>query len=106
MSGIRSCNMGLFRKDVVAVNGFNHAFTGWGREDSEFVIRLYRHGLARREHPFRAICYHLWHRENPREHLEQNDRLMAEVLEAGTAYCEEGLDSLDRETENKGPFRG
>lgn len=97
MSGIRSCNMGLFRKDVVAVNGFNHAFTGWGREDSEFVIRLYRYGLKRLEHPFRAVCYHLWHSENPRDSLERNDRLMEEIRDAGEYYCCEGLASLTEE---------
>ena len=94
MSGIRSCNMGIFRRDVVAVNGFNHAFTGWGREDSEFVCRLYRFGLKRIENPFRAVCYHLWHRENSRQSLKKNDRLLEEIRDAGVYYCPDGLDSL------------
>ncbi|MCG8685740.1 MAG: glycosyltransferase family 2 protein, partial [Desulfobacterales bacterium] len=59
MSGIRSCNMGFFRKDLFAVNGFNQAFQGWGREDSELAARLYNYGLKRREHPFMAMCFHL-----------------------------------------------
>jgi len=36
--------MGFFRKDIVAVNGFNQNFAGWGREDSELAVRLYRYG--------------------------------------------------------------
>ena len=98
MSGIRSCNMGIFRKDVVAVNGFNHAFTGWGREDSEFVCRLYKWGLKRTENPFRAVCYHLWHKENSRQGLEKNDRLLEEIQDAGIYYCPDGLDSLALKT--------
>lgn len=97
MSGIRSCNMGLFKSDVTAVNGFNHAFTGWGREDSEFVARLYRYGLKRKEHPFRAICFHLWHPENPRDGLERNDDLLEQTL-AGQGYsCKEGLTSISHD---------
>lgn len=101
LSGVRSCNMGIFRKDVVAVNGFNHAFTGWGREDSEFVIRLFNYGLVRLEHPFRAICYHLWHRENPRDSLEQNDQIMETVRSSGAFYCADGLARLELEREKK-----
>ena len=49
--------MGFFRKDLFAVNGFNQAFQGWGREDSELVARLYNYGIKRREHPFMAVCF-------------------------------------------------
>ena len=31
LSGVRGCNMGFFRSDLEAVNGFNEAFEGWGR---------------------------------------------------------------------------
>ncbi len=101
LSGIRSCNMGIFKKDILAVNGFNHAFTGWGREDSELVIRLFKSGLKRREHPFRAICYHLWHRENGRESLEKNDMLMEEIQNSDIVYCPDGLDRLAQEFEKR-----
>jgi len=94
LSGVRSCNMGLFKKDVTAVNGFNHEFTGWGREDSEFVIRLFRYGLKRKENPFKAICYHLWHRENSRKNLELNDGLLEKTHQSTAYFCELGLSSL------------
>ncbi|WP_022664375.1 glycosyltransferase family 2 protein [Desulfospira joergensenii] len=95
-SGIRSCNMGLFREDAVAVNGFNHDFTGWGREDSEFVIRLTRYGLKRNENPFRAICFHLWHRENPRTDLNRNDYMLAQAAQSANYFCKNGLDTLTK----------
>ncbi len=80
LSGTRSCNMGLFRTDLFAVNGFNEDFVGWGREDSELVARLYAYGLKRKTHPFMAICFHLWHHENSRERLEYNDELLRKAL--------------------------
>jgi glycosyltransferase involved in cell wall biosynthesis len=95
LSGIRSCNMGIFRADVVAVNGFNHDFEGWGREDSEFAVRLFKHGLVRKEHSFRAICYHLWHPENSRTRLSDNDRLLEAAMVADTSVCRNGLNSLE-----------
>lgn len=95
LSGIRSCNMGIFKKDVLVVNGFNHEFIGWGREDSEFVARLYKYGLKRKENPFRAICYHLWHKENSRDRLADNDALLAHCRNSEDYFCSQGLDSLD-----------
>ena len=35
LSGSISINMGIFKSDLLAVNGFNEDFLGWGREDSE-----------------------------------------------------------------------
>lgn len=94
LSGIRSCNMGIFKKDLEAVNGFNHAFEGWGREDSELVVRLFKYGLKRKENPFKAICYHLWHRENDRSGLEKNDRLLQQVIDSPSYRCQTGLNSI------------
>lgn len=91
MSGIRSCNMGFFRKDLFAVNGFNQAFQGWGREDSELAARLYNYGIRRREHPFMAVCFHLWHEENDRNNLERNDQLLKEVMDSKRYRCQRGL---------------
>ena len=91
MSGIRSCNMGFFREDLFAVNGFNQDFQGWGREDSELAARLYNYGLKRREHPFMAICFHLWHRENDRENVQKNDTILNETMASGNVFCSNGL---------------
>ncbi|MCB2146930.1 MAG: glycosyltransferase family 2 protein [Deltaproteobacteria bacterium] len=91
LSGTRSCNMGLFKSDLFAVNGFNEDFVGWGREDSELVARLYRYGLRRNVHPFMAICFHLWHAENSREELARNDELLRKALLSNDYYAPRGL---------------
>ena len=94
LSGIRGCNMGFFRQDLVAVNGYNQDIQGWGREDQEIVVRLYKYGLTRKENPFKAICYHLWHRENSRNNLEKNDRILENAVASAAFFCESGLTQL------------
>ncbi|MCF8044285.1 MAG: glycosyltransferase family 2 protein [Desulfarculaceae bacterium] len=91
LQGIRSCNMGIYAHDLFAVNGFNESFTGWGREDSEIAARFFRYGLKRKQHPFRAVCYHLWHQENKRDRLEENDALLQQTLDGDGIFCENGL---------------
>ncbi len=94
LSGVRSCNMGLFREDIMAVNGFNHDFTGWGREDTEFVVRLFKYGLKRREHSFRAVCFHLWHHQVPRDRLTENDEILDRTTSSDTWQCKNGIHQL------------
>jgi glycosyltransferase involved in cell wall biosynthesis len=97
LSGIRSCNMGFFRKDIFAVNGFNEDFVGWGREDSELAVRFFNYGLKKREHPFMVICYHLWHEENDRTLLEVNDELLRMRIESDSYFCPNGLTRISHE---------
>jgi len=91
MSGIKSCNMGFFREDIFAVNGFNQDFIGWGREDSELVVRFYKFGLRRKEHPFLAVCFHLWHEENDRKELALNEELLRKAVQSNDYICSNGL---------------
>jgi len=91
MKGIKTCSFGIFREDVMAVNGFNEAFVGWGREDSEFAARLYKYGLKRKEHSFMAACFHLWHPVNARERLANNDALLSETIASSDYRCRDGI---------------
>lgn len=89
--GIRGCNMAFFLKDAIQVNGFNNEFIGWGREDSEFVERLYNAGVKRADIRFSAIAYHLWHDEAQRDALPHNDFLLTEAQQNQLHWCENGL---------------
>ncbi|UCD89522.1 MAG: glycosyltransferase family 2 protein [Desulfobacterales bacterium] len=91
LKGIKSCNMGFFRSDLFAVNGFNQDFVGWGREDSELAVRLFRYGLKRKGHQFMAICFHLWHEEHNRDQLSINDELLSKALKGNRYFCRNGL---------------
>ena len=91
IKGLRGCNMAMFRSDLLAINGFNEQITGWGREDSELVARLFAYGARRRETPFSALVFHLWHPENSRSSLTENNRLLNETIVSGQFRCPCGI---------------
>ena len=88
---VRGCNMAFWRDDVLKVNGFNEDFVGWGREDSEFVIRLLNQGITRRNLKFGGVAYHLYHPENARSGLNANDAILEKAIEEKSTYCPNGL---------------
>ncbi|WP_027849713.1 glycosyltransferase family 2 protein [Marinospirillum minutulum] len=87
----RSCNMGVWRKDIVEVNGFNNEFVGWGREDSDFVVRLLNAGKRRLYFKFGGIAYHLYHKENVRNSLPENDALLKLTIKNKLIRCVDGV---------------
>lgn len=91
LPGIRSCNFAFWKEDALRVNGFDEAFVGWGREDSEFAARLLNNGLSRRNLRFQAIGYHLYHPMNTREGLAANQELLRKTVEEKRLWCEQGL---------------
>lgn len=91
---VKSCNMGFYRADAEKVNGFNNDFVGWGREDSEFVARLYHNGIRRRNLKFGGLAYHLWHHEAERSSLKRNDELLHATLSQKLKRCRNGLDAF------------
>ena len=92
LKGIKTCNFSLFRKDILTVNGFDNCFVGWGREDSEFVVRLFNYGIMRKNIKFAAIAYHLYHPENPRQSLPENDRRLQRSIDENMIRCDDGIE--------------
>ncbi|MBC3541897.1 glycosyltransferase [Rufibacter sediminis] len=91
IKAIRGCNMAFWRADVVKINGFNENIQGWGREDSEFAIRMLNAGVERRNLPFGGVGYHLYHPENARTSLPENDKILADAIEMKSKWCENGI---------------
>ena len=93
IKGSKSCNMSFWREDILKVNGFNEDFVGWGREDSELVVRLYKLGLTRIKLSFLALCYHLEHPVNIRdESLSKNNVLLQNTILEDRIACKKGID--------------
>ena len=92
LRGIKTCNMAFFKQDCININGFNNDFEGWGREDSEFVVRLLNSGIHRKNLRFSAIQFHLWHNENTRASLQQNDILLQNAIDNNIKWCDNGID--------------
>lgn len=96
INAVRGSNMGFWRADLVKVNGYNEAMTGWGREDSELAARFVNIGLMRRKLKFGAIQYHLYHKEESRHRLNINDEILEEVLDKKIQRCDIGMDQYAR----------
>ncbi len=90
---IRGCNMAFWKSDVIQVNGFNEAFTSWGREDSEFVVRLFNNGIKRKNLKFGGVAYHLHHPESKQKMHPQNDALLEKAVSEKITACEIGIQS-------------
>lgn len=97
IESVRGCNMSYWKADVEKVNGFNQDFVGWGREDSEFVVRMLNNGYQRINAKFGCVGFHLWHPENKRSDAElaENDKRLAEALENKVITCKNGLKILN-----------
>lgn len=89
--GIKTCNLGMWRKDFEAVNGFDERYVGWGHEDADLAVRLLRHGVRRKEGRASIPVIHLWHEESPRDQLSVNEQRLQGVLATDTVYAEPGL---------------
>jgi glycosyltransferase involved in cell wall biosynthesis len=89
--GARGANMAFWRRDLEAVDGFDTAFEGWGREDSDIFIRMIRAGICRKDGRYATGVLHLWHREADRSALAQNDRQIDDVLAGDRITARRGL---------------
>ena len=77
--GARSCNLAVWRADLDRVDGFDAAFSGWGKEDSDLLVRLLHAGVRRKDGAFATGVLHLWHPDADRSRLAENERLLADV---------------------------
>ena len=93
--GARTCNLAMWRSDFDAINGFDEAFQGWGHEDADLAIRLLHAGVQRKDGRFATAVLHLWHRENDRSNLAENERRLAEILAADRRRAAVGIDSYN-----------
>lgn len=92
---VRSCNFAVWKSDLISVNGFNESFIGWGREDSELVVRLLNAGIKRKNLKFAAVAYHLYHQENNKREtshlLKENNARLAAAISNKVSWCEKGI---------------
>jgi len=96
--GARSCNLAVWRSDLERIDGFDACFTGWGREDSDLLIRLLRCGLRRKDGRFATGVIHLWHPPLDRAQLPTNDARLDAVLQSDRTRAQRGLSALRTET--------
>ena len=92
--GARSCNLAIWRGDLDRVDGFDADYSGWGKEDSDLILRLLHAGVRRKDGAFATGVIHLWHAEADRSQLNDNERKLAGIAGSNRVAAQRGLSSL------------
>jgi glycosyltransferase involved in cell wall biosynthesis len=90
---VKGCNQGFWRRDLVAVNGWDESLRGWGPEDKELAARLENAGVRRRSLAFGGLAWHLHHAPADRSAVAEGQALLARTRREGRTRCESGLDA-------------
>ena len=90
----RSCNLAVWRSDLDRVDGFDASFSGWGREDSDLLVRLLHAGLRRKDGSLATGVLHLWHSDADRSELGANEQRLAEVIASRRMQAKRGISTL------------
>jgi glycosyltransferase involved in cell wall biosynthesis len=90
--GVKTCNLAAWRDDLMRVNGLDETYSGWGLEDSDLVIRLLHAAVKHKSARFAAPVFHLWHAENDRSRLAENQRRLDTLIASRRTLAELGVD--------------
>ncbi len=86
------CNMGMIKKDIEAVNGFDEDYKEWGPEDLDICCRLERYGCQLKSLKYKAIIYHLYHPSKGIAAVaERGKKFFEEKMKNGEVFCRNGL---------------
>lgn len=88
--GIIGCNFSCYKKDMLAINGYNEDMTGVGAEDSDLQWRFEGLGMATKSVKFLIPVYHLYH-VHERTDYEQNVAIMNEARKHNAFVCKNGI---------------
>ena len=93
---LRGCNLSYWKSNFMAVNGYNEDLTGWGREDSEMICRMINYGILGQRLKFKAIMFHIWHKNSSKEQLAANDLIQQNVIQNSLIWCNNGIDKYKK----------
>ena len=93
----------MARADLDRIDGFDAAYTGWGREDSDLVVRLQHAGVRRKDGRFATGVLHLWHVPNDRSKLPANEARLDAAIRCDRVRALKGLSFLDDDAEAREP---
>lgn len=87
---LHGSNFSVWRNDLVAINGFNEEFVGWGKEDSDLGQRLQFSGVRIRNLRNKVIQFHVMHSRLPADN-PRNDEIFERTRVAHTVRATIGL---------------
>ncbi|HEX4373438.1 MAG TPA: glycosyltransferase [Puia sp.] len=91
--GVQGSNMGFFKKDILAINGFDEDYqraTAGEDDDIEWRFRMAGYKFKSMKH--KALQYHLYHKFNySKTESIHNLAIMKEKMQAGNVFCLKGI---------------
>lgn len=88
----RGCNMAFWRKDMVAVNGYDETFEAWGYEDSELAYRLIASGVRKRFLKMGGVAFHMFHSKVSRDGEAERMEALRQSVASKRNWADDGLD--------------
>ena len=90
--GVKTCNLSMWRKDFIAVNGFDERMQ-YGGEDRELGERLFNFGVKSKQLRYSAVCVHLDHERGYRtpEAIAKNQVIRKEVKQNKSVWTYYGI---------------
>jgi len=85
-----TCNLAAWRPDLIAINGFDEDYSGWGLEDADLVIRLIRYGIDRKAGFFIAGSPSLASK-NDRSSLSGNHERFRDLMNSDRVRASRGV---------------
>lgn len=91
---VRSCNLAMWRDDLMRLDGFDSSYTGWGLEDSDLAIRALRAGLRHKSGRFATAVIHLWHPKGSADVGDANGDRFERLILSNRIKAERGLSHI------------
>jgi GT2 family glycosyltransferase len=86
---LKGCNFSALREHMLAIDGFDESYEGYGREDTDVELRLLNLGLQIRSAKNLCLQFHLWHEQ--RGFTPANEELLDEVKRTKRVKAKRGL---------------
>lgn len=92
-------NSSGWKKDIVAINGFNEGMH-YGGQDRELGERLQNYGIKSKQIRYSAVCIHLEHGRpyKTKESIERNRAIRDQVKKTHNYWIDNGLDKHNNST--------
>lgn len=87
--GTLGANMAFWHKDLMAINGFDEDFQGYGMEEVDLEWRILASGIKRKSILGRAGLYHLYHTQ--REMTPENRTKIEAKMAVGHWFAANGI---------------
>lgn len=88
--GFWGCNFSTYKKNILAVNGYDERFLTYGGEDADLDMRLRAIGVMPKTVKHLATQYHIYHKQQQDDN-DINNAILTEHINKKTAYTPYGI---------------